>query len=496
MKMPQNSVMSLKNILKLLLIVSIVLNLKANISDRVLLYDNELNGIEKPFFEDLSDGKLDKYTYYDAALVASLVVDENTHKQYLNSLLSIRDKMLSDLKSVRNESEEVRAKTLLSWLHENVLKKYNLSSTMLDNIITDGSFNCLSSSVLYALLALELDIDVYAVSVTQHAFCVVKTERKEIDVETTVKYGFEPGKDTVIGNSVISVPRSSYGNRQKLSILQLIALLYSNRISLLQETVYNYREDLHKYKKGYYFDQSSPLFRENLIACFNNIAREYLNEGEYEKADFYIKQGRMFEPKEEAWDILSIKKYTDKAKEKAKEEKWDEAVAITEEAHKEIPSSKTIANNLAYFYNAWGLSYMSKNEYQKAALIFENALKNIGNDKDILENLKGVYYNPLVPLFNEGNYEEVIKDAKHALKRFPSDKTFIDLISASYQNMRTVIYNEAVETYNRAVKNGDKSLFKEVVSLCDKALEMGKDESKVLEKEIASLKLKAIEKTK
>ncbi len=115
-----------------------------------------------------------------------------------------------------------------------MFRKYDERQTRLDVLLATGRFNCVSSAVLYGLLARSLGLEFRAVQTPDHAFIrVLRT--KGWDVETTNPYGFDPGSrreftdsfGRVTGYSY--VPPGQYSRRKELGDKGLLALILYNR---------------------------------------------------------------------------------------------------------------------------------------------------------------------------------------------------------------------------------------------------------------------------
>ncbi|TFG59354.1 MAG: hypothetical protein E4H36_13955, partial [Spirochaetales bacterium] len=199
-------------------------------SDFITFDDSELTGLEKDFFDDLGDGVMDRYDYYDAFLVASEVTEKKTFASYRAKLESVRQETLGALKDFTGGPRKVLAKQLLLQLHDTAFKTYREKATLATDLLDRGEFNCLSSAILYALIADELGIDVQGVAVQGHAFCQITASDsgrpENVDVETTVRYGFEPGQKELdeMRNVIVSVPKKAYGRRENVPIQLLIAM--------------------------------------------------------------------------------------------------------------------------------------------------------------------------------------------------------------------------------------------------------------------------------
>jgi len=129
-----------------------------------------------------------------------------------------------------------RAEYVLTFMHSNFLKRYSLYQTRLDTLFTVGTYNCVSSSALYIILCNSAGIRTSAVITKEHAFVIVHIDGHEIDVETTNRYGFDPGNrkefhdqfGKLTGFSY--VPAQNYRDRQTIENIELISLILNNRI--------------------------------------------------------------------------------------------------------------------------------------------------------------------------------------------------------------------------------------------------------------------------
>jgi len=134
-----------------------------------------------------------------------------------------------------------RGEYVLTFLHKRFLKTYSEHQTRVDEIFVSGRYNCVSSAVLYMVLGLSAGLDVEGVMTKDHAFATVNTGTERIDVETTNPYGFDPGnrKDfhDAFGKATgfAYVPARNYRDRAVITKAELVSLILSNRISVLEK---------------------------------------------------------------------------------------------------------------------------------------------------------------------------------------------------------------------------------------------------------------------
>ena len=134
------------------------------------------------------------------------------------------------------DSDREKAEFILTYMHRNFLRTYMLYQTRIDTIFTNGSYNCVSSAALYIILCESAGIRTSGVMTREHAFVIVHIDGQDIDVETTNRYGFEPGNrrefhdqfGRLTGFSY--VPAQNYRARQTITKIELISLILNNRI--------------------------------------------------------------------------------------------------------------------------------------------------------------------------------------------------------------------------------------------------------------------------
>jgi hypothetical protein len=126
---------------------------------------------------------------------------------------------------------------ILSWMHRRFLKTYSLQQTRLDTLLAGGRYNCVSSAVLYLILGAAADLEIRGVMTKDHAFAALRAGDEWIDVETTNPYGFDPGNRKEFQDQFgrvtgfAYVPAKNYRDRASISPVELISLIFSNRIA-------------------------------------------------------------------------------------------------------------------------------------------------------------------------------------------------------------------------------------------------------------------------
>ena len=364
-------------------------------SDKIRFDSDELTKLEYDFFTKIDNGETnDLELHYDGFIIASGITDEEEFKFYRGKLDEIRNLAKKDLSQYTEEGAYAFGKRLLNWLYSSgVLKKYFETSTLFQDLIYKGEYNCLSSSILYSLLYSEFGFKVTGVLTSSHAFCTVYTEQGKIDVETTISRGFNPGQKEIrnTGNSTIVtfVPQGNYRDRNEVDIFTLIATLYPNSISL-KKIEKDLEKQLVMAKKAYYLSPNTEIYNKNLINAYNRLTLDYIKKNDYEAAYKTLEEAYVFDP-----------------------------------------SSSMTKNNRIHYYNTIGTSYLSQKDYPNAIQIYKIGISDIGDDASVLKrNLKVSYYNYAVTEYNERRYNNANTISEEALKLFPNDRDFIKLLSS------------------------------------------------------------------
>jgi hypothetical protein len=173
-------------------------------------------------------------TIVDASLVFSGASDSGaaSAKDRLSGLLL---KFRSEVSDVSDQA--VLAERALTFLHRNLFTSYSVLQTRVDTALESGVYNCVSSAVLYLVLARSVGLSVGGVRTTDHAFAWVLVNGQQIDIETTNPLGYNPGakKDFTDTFGKLTgyayVPPGNYRDRRTIGEKELLSLILYNRVS-------------------------------------------------------------------------------------------------------------------------------------------------------------------------------------------------------------------------------------------------------------------------
>ncbi len=227
------------------------------------------------------------------ALITSALLASGTQADRLPSYSSRIASMLRGLAAELGQvsDQAARAEAVLSYLHRTTLRAYSENATTIDGILDTGSYNCVSSALLYLIAARSLGLSVSAVKTPDHAFATVSLPGREVDVETTNARGFDPGSKKEFTDSFgkvtgfAYVPPGDYARRTRIGEHQLVGLVLSNRISLLERSQ-RFEEAL---RLGLDLDALQPdrESRSLLIDRVNNVVTGLTGRRDFEGAEAF-----------------------------------------------------------------------------------------------------------------------------------------------------------------------------------------------------------------
>jgi len=317
-----------------------------------------------------------------------------------------------------------RGDYILLYVHQKFLRAYSLNQTRLDRVLKTGQFNCVSSGVLYSILARGCDLQTGAVAVKDHAFVTVRSGDETIDVETTNPYGFDPGNKREFQDQFgkvtgfVYTPPKNYRGRTSLNPLELVSLIFINRISSLES------------KKRYAEAVPLAVNRMALLSgSWNAASSAFFPSGPQAAQEVISNEitGRIngIRTIPQADETLA---WIDQAEEKG---------LLSDARGRELRTGAL--NNKAVL--------LSREKGEAAAISFlEGALARYGRDRPLEAQLQifrnnriARLHNTFAAAFNQRNYEEALRLAASALEEYPGNRQFLSdqaLVRRTLQEQR------------------------------------------------------------
>jgi tetratricopeptide (TPR) repeat protein len=314
------------------------------------------------------------------------------------------------------------AERLLELLHRRVFRQYDERQTRLHVVLGTGRFNCVSSAVLYGLLARSLDLEFRAVQTSDHAFIRVAAGAEGWDVETTNPYGFDPGSrreftdsfGRVTGYSY--VPPGQYSRRRELGDKGLLALILYNRNAEDTEAG-RYLEALQPAVDAHAL-RGDPESAERLLQSSLNLASFYGQAGRYEEgvgflgeAVLRLQDARLARVREDLlhnWAVSLIEA-----------RRLAEARDLIDAHHARGELSEREWRSLGV--SIWQLRAReaSRHDFGEAAAILRHALETLGPDAGLASGYEVYVHNQMAALVNSGRLEEARDVLREALRVLP-----------------------------------------------------------------------------
>jgi tetratricopeptide (TPR) repeat protein len=388
----------------------------------------------------------------------------------VHELLGAAEEVLSDI-----ENPYTLGEGLLNFLHRELFSRYDENQSGIDQLLEDGRYNCVSSSIIYLIFARFLGLEVTGVATADHTFCMVAAVSGGIDVETTTIYGFDPGTKkeftSAFGETGFSyVPPGNYRSRWTVSDRKLISYVLQNRISLLERkkrygravelavdryhlvrddetwsdmikefvnfaALLNERAD---YDGGLSFLESvekrygpSPEFREVRGVLVNNKVIYLMGRGDYKGADRFLdtemsgekidrEVGRKLQTMIVEKEIVTIITTTSFEAALLKVEQFWNAGKIAQDQY---------ADYIVYLYGKKSERLAEGREWLKAIETIDAGLAKIGTDSRFLQakqafrhNFAAEKHNEFAGLINRGLREEAIQVLEEALELMPDSE--------------------------------------------------------------------------
>lgn len=329
-----------------------------------------------------------------------------------------------------------RAERLNEIMYECCLAKYSFHQTKMDTMFTEGTYNCVSSSLLYLALAQEFGIKARVQETPNHAFITVYIDEQKIDVETTNPYGFNPGRTKAVGETKSGtqkfavIPKTYYSNRKEISWREAVSLVGKNLCSNADkksdyETAVPLSISIYEFIKNKSDDPRNIM--DTIVSNFSSYAgQNKQNEATLIFLDSFVE-------KYGASDLLLsnyINLLHNSVVDFCNARNFEEAQNSLEK-HKEKISAKNYEklNHMIIQQKCYEEinSLFDQHKFLEAADYCDEVLLQIPGDRNILNLKNNALQNHAIEIHNSvqslvlgGNYEEALKIIQSALELNPN----------------------------------------------------------------------------
>lgn len=398
----------------------------------------------------------------------------NFYMEKLNILINESESVISS-----SMSSDEKAEVLLKFLHNSVFTRYSLTQTTLHVLLDRGTYNCVSSAILYMILTRHHGVFVEGIHVKDHAFCFIPgTAKGGTDVETTNEWGYDPGSRKEFQSSFTSrtgyayVSPGNYKARLRQGDRDMAGLILQNRIVELQKknrhmealtlaadrlalsgslmakqdyynsvqnaaaqknSIKDYLGGIEVISKASIDDENFPDFLKatrSLLAY--NACAEAVNKSDLPAAEeILISQGAyILEEDKRAMESLILRRELEiRVRGVFSADLLDE---IAEAEADGILSSTRAASLGAYHYSMRSEALSREGKHQEAYLFMLKAPSWIQKDREykrlfgIIKNNTAIeYHNKFVTLMNEGKQDEAKKLLEDGLLLIPRNSILL-----------------------------------------------------------------------
>jgi tetratricopeptide (TPR) repeat protein len=406
-------------------------------------------------FADAADGKLDKFSFAEACLIASGVNDADARKKYLAQIDTIEADARKAIESAKTPAE--RGEKLLKFLHAGPMAKgYESKQTDLHVILDTGTFNCVSSAVLYNVIGRRLGLDLKAVEIPQHVFSVLYDGDKRIDVETTNARGFDPSDDNGGPKKVTKEERHS-GHRREVGEAGLAAVIaYNHGVALTDEK--KYAEAIRVNFFALALDRTSPSAAGNAMAGLTNWPLELARAEKFEDALTVLAVGLELAPKHSSLENNHKAVWSEYAESLAKAGKLDEALTVLRRAAKSAPQGD-FETRQAFLFIKPAQEKIEAKQWEDALKVYESGLGKVdAQAKKVLTDARaGLYFEWAQSFEKAGEFEKALDVLRRGSKADPKDSRFKQNTVAVYdawanKHMEKKDWSGAIKVYEAGLK--------------------------------------------
>ncbi|MDR0707681.1 MAG: hypothetical protein LBF60_07390 [Treponema sp.] len=380
-----------------------------------------------------------------------------------------------------------RGEYALGFMHGNYLTRYEENQTAVSVLLDTGAFNCVSSAVFYTILAVAVDLDVGAVITRDHAFATVNagggahSGAALIDVETTNRYGFDPGTKTEFRDEFgrltgyAYTDQQNYRDRAPISQLELVSLILANRISRLEKqgrytAAIPLMADSAALLSMRAEKTSSPFFtdhEENLKISLVNFGKDLERAGKYDDALLYIATLQSRYPGDPELDELTGITVHNAVATRLRQNRTAEARDYLV-AHKQLVSQKQFAalnaqiraNELAALVNS--LKTQADAEYALSLLNDQDVASFIGEKKSV-EIRNAILNQEAIFISRERGLAAAIQFTETVLAtygRIPTLERNLDVFRGNYASE---LHNNFVSLWNSGRTNEARAFLRDAL---------------------------------
>ena len=355
--------------------------------------------------------------YITFALIASGVTDREIprYKKIVDKLVF---DLNSDIETKQVSSEkDILAEFILGYLHRRLFHQYFANQTKINKMLENRRFNCVSSSVLYTAICRNFGINITGLIVPDHVLVQFRTPTTKIDIETTIRYGFDPAsKKEVLDHlgkitGFVYVDQKNYKQRSEISDRQMISLIYSNRYKALND-------------QRHHAEATRVLYAGWQLA--GDLPRT-LNTWKNGISNYIISLDRL--------------------------NRFSDALYVIDLITEKFPTLKQPTELHYNIYLNWSYHALKAKQFELGSKVAQEGLKTYPRDRKLLQNLKSAYVSQTQVLVKKRDFNSARLTIETAKQLFPNENSFQKLrVNLVIEETKGLPIDKAVEVYRNALK--------------------------------------------
>lgn len=377
--------------------------------------------LEEQLFEDVADGRLDRFPLLDAALIAGGVREPEQLAECRKRYAALRTLAQQELPPT--DSPRARAAALYRLLHRELLDgRYQADCNELATTLRTGDYNCLTATVLFNCLAADFDLPVVAMETTGHIRSRLEIT-PPIDVETTCSEWF-----LVLDNpQLLRRYEAGLPARRQLSgpvhftpitDVQLVARVYYNRgVARLRGE--KFAQAVALTKASLRIDADNAIAHGNLLAGLNNWALDDCKQGRYKEASARLAELRQLDPYygplagndlhlQQQWVQFLLAQH-----------QYAAAYDVLAAAYERRPDVRLFDLGRFSVYRQWAAWHLAAGRTELALQVFSDARRQHPQRAEVLELEAGAINDEAIRLVEANRREEAIALLDLGLERQP-----------------------------------------------------------------------------
>jgi tetratricopeptide (TPR) repeat protein len=431
---------------------------------------------EEALFADAADGRLDDWTFAEAALMASGAADRATREAYLRQLDRLASQAERALAGAASDFD--KGERLLAFLHAAggpFGAGYESEQTDLTRVLDEQTFNCVSSAVLYNILAERAGLDARAIEVPDHAFSILYDGTRHADVETTTEGGFNPARDPAAQaefqrqTGFAYIPDSHRDQRREIGPAGLAAIIYYNHGVVLNRQK-RHHEALLAYFRAMSLDREFDSAVKNALASLANWSGELAAGLRFEEAISVLATGLALAPQDEGLKHNRTAIWTDWALAEAGAGRDDAALAVLRRAAQDFPDGD-FARRQAWIYLARGEALAETGDWLAAMAAVDPGLAKVDPPAraELVEWRGDVWLRWADRETDAGRFAEAVDVLARAAAENPGEARFGEQLAYVVQEWLADTRKRQDEATARRIIVGQRQRFPQLDDLADVA---------------------------